>query len=163
MKEGWHCCLIRTSEDISSFNVWVVWYLLAIYMYCYKSLFFLSLYKSITIIRFIIVVHFFPCMSNLSFCHSSVFPGQFQVGRITFDMSLNVSYLDLVPHIKQLTELIGHELEVDVHQVNLDIPRLRTNFFWFLYVSGPQAFCFLKEKLIRTQGFFILLFFQVIF
>ncbi|KAH7652450.1 Aspartic peptidase A1 family protein [Dioscorea alata] len=67
-------------------------------------------------------------------------PGQFQVGRITFDMLLNVSYLDLVPHIKQLTELIGRELEVDVHQVHLVNFTSKGNTTWLkwgIFPAGP--------------------------
>ena len=45
------------------------------------------------------------------------FSGQFRVGVITFDMFLNISYVDLVPHIKELAELIANELEVASDQV----------------------------------------------
>lgn len=45
--------------------------------------------------------------------------GQIQVGLITFDMSLNVPYSDIMPHVTELTELIAHELEVDTNQVKL--------------------------------------------
>lgn len=48
-----------------------------------------------------------------------VLPGQFQIGLITFDMSLSLAYADLVPNITELAELIAHELEIDAHQVQL--------------------------------------------
>lgn len=45
------------------------------------------------------------------------FVGQYLVGLITFDMSINATYFDLVSHSAELAELIAHELEVDSHQV----------------------------------------------
>ncbi|KAJ6833029.1 aspartic proteinase CDR1-like [Iris pallida] len=48
-----------------------------------------------------------------------LFPGQIQVGLITFDLSLNVTYSELAPHMEELAELIAHDLEVDTHQVRL--------------------------------------------
>ncbi|WOL00571.1 hypothetical protein Cni_G09284 [Canna indica] len=49
----------------------------------------------------------------------SVLAGQFRVGVITFDMYLNITYMDLVPHLKELSELISNELDVDSQQVHL--------------------------------------------
>ncbi|KAJ0970766.1 hypothetical protein J5N97_018725 [Dioscorea zingiberensis] len=46
-------------------------------------------------------------------------PGQFQIGTITFEISLSVKYSELVPHNVELTEVIAHQLEVDASQVNL--------------------------------------------
>ncbi|OVA01001.1 Peptidase A1 [Macleaya cordata] len=43
----------------------------------------------------------------------------FQVGLITFEMSLSVKYTDLEPHITELAEFIAHELEVNTSQVHL--------------------------------------------
>ncbi|XP_072977177.1 aspartic proteinase 36-like isoform X1 [Typha angustifolia] len=48
----------------------------------------------------------------------SVLPGQYQVGLITFDMSMNITYLNLMPHITELAKLIAHDLEIDPHQVH---------------------------------------------
>ena len=39
------------------------------------------------------------------------------MGVITFDMFLTISFVDLVPHIKELAELIANELEVASDQV----------------------------------------------
>ncbi|XP_058080308.1 aspartic proteinase 36-like [Magnolia sinica] len=49
----------------------------------------------------------------------NIIPGQFKVGLITFDMSLSVNYLDLVPHMTKLTDYIARELEVNTSQVHL--------------------------------------------
>ncbi|PKA53274.1 Aspartic proteinase-like protein 2 [Apostasia shenzhenica] len=46
-------------------------------------------------------------------------PGQYKIGVITFDISLSVEYSDLEPHIKDFTELIARELQVDISQVHL--------------------------------------------
>ncbi|KAL0913497.1 hypothetical protein M5K25_016962 [Dendrobium thyrsiflorum] len=46
-------------------------------------------------------------------------PAQYRVGVITFDISLSVEYSDLEPHVKEFTELIANELEVDISQVHL--------------------------------------------
>ncbi|CAN6562891.1 unnamed protein product [Malus baccata var. baccata] len=48
-----------------------------------------------------------------------VLPGEQEVGKITFDMSLNISYSDLKPHITELAEYIAQELEVNTSQVHL--------------------------------------------
>ncbi|XP_050365303.1 aspartic proteinase 36-like [Argentina anserina] len=48
-----------------------------------------------------------------------VISGDLQIGHITFDISLNISYLDLKPHITELSEFIAQELDVDTSQVNL--------------------------------------------
>ncbi|KAM1073766.1 hypothetical protein TB2_018415 [Malus domestica] len=46
-------------------------------------------------------------------------PGEQKIGKITFDMSLNISYSDLKPHITELAEFIAQELEVNTSQVHL--------------------------------------------
>ncbi|KAH0457024.1 hypothetical protein IEQ34_014931 [Dendrobium chrysotoxum] len=46
-------------------------------------------------------------------------PAQYRVGVITFDISLSVEYSDMEPHVKEFTELIANELEVDISQVHL--------------------------------------------
>ncbi|KAB2626527.1 aspartic proteinase nepenthesin-1-like [Pyrus ussuriensis x Pyrus communis] len=48
-----------------------------------------------------------------------VLPGEQEVGKITFGMSLNISYSDLKPHITELAEYIAQELEVNTSQVHL--------------------------------------------
>ncbi|XP_018680544.2 aspartic proteinase 36-like [Musa acuminata AAA Group] len=48
-----------------------------------------------------------------------VLPDLFESGVITFDMILNIAYAELLPHAKELEELIAHELQVDINQVNL--------------------------------------------
>lgn len=57
----------------------------------------------------------------LHFFHAYPFSGQIQVGLITFDISLNVSYSDLMPHVTELAELIAHELEVKTAQVKVKL------------------------------------------
>ncbi|XP_022149435.1 aspartyl protease family protein 1-like isoform X2 [Momordica charantia] len=46
-------------------------------------------------------------------------PGELQVGRITFEILLNISYEDLEPHITELSDLIAQELNVSYSQVRL--------------------------------------------
>ncbi|XP_039121107.1 aspartic proteinase CDR1-like [Dioscorea cayenensis subsp. rotundata] len=46
-------------------------------------------------------------------------PGQFQIGAITFEISLSVKYPELVPHDVELAEVIAYQLEVDANQVHL--------------------------------------------
>ncbi|KAL6222646.1 hypothetical protein ACLB2K_006038 [Fragaria x ananassa] len=48
-----------------------------------------------------------------------VLPGDLHIGHITFDMSLNISYSDLEPHITELGEFMAQELEVSTSQVNM--------------------------------------------
>lgn len=42
---------------------------------------------------------------------------EFDVGLITVDMSINVTYPNLKPHLHELAELIAKELEIDSRQV----------------------------------------------
>jgi 2C-methyl-D-erythritol 2,4-cyclodiphosphate synthase len=42
---------------------------------------------------------------------------EFDVGLITVDMSINVTYPNLKPHLHELAELIAKELEIDSSQV----------------------------------------------
>ncbi|XP_059643991.1 aspartic proteinase 36-like isoform X2 [Cornus florida] len=48
-----------------------------------------------------------------------VIPGELQVGFITFNMLLNVKYLDLKPHVTELAQFIAQELDVNASQVHL--------------------------------------------
>lgn len=43
--------------------------------------------------------------------------GESKVGRITFYMSLNVTYSNLKPHIEELASLMAKQLDVNVSQV----------------------------------------------
>lgn len=49
----------------------------------------------------------------------NLLPGQIQVGIIIFDLSLNVTYSEVATHLKELAELIAHDLEVNTHQLQL--------------------------------------------
>ncbi|KAK8949664.1 Aspartic proteinase Asp1 [Platanthera zijinensis] len=46
-------------------------------------------------------------------------PGQIQVGIITFDMFLNLTYRALLPHLKELEVLVAHDLNITSYQVHL--------------------------------------------
>nr|CAD1837878.1 unnamed protein product [Ananas comosus var. bracteatus] len=73
----------------------------------------------------------------------SVLPGQYLVGLITFDMSINATYFDLVSHSAELAELIAHELEVDSHQVhmiNITSEGNRTLIRWAIFPDGSAKF-----------------------
>lgn len=48
-----------------------------------------------------------------------VLSGDLQIGHITFEMSLNISYSDLKPRITELGEFIAQELDVNTSQVSL--------------------------------------------
>ncbi|XP_015901624.1 aspartic proteinase CDR1 [Ziziphus jujuba] len=48
-----------------------------------------------------------------------VVPENLQIGQITVDMSLNMSYEELKPHATELTKYIAHGLDVNVSQVHL--------------------------------------------
>lgn len=50
---------------------------------------------------------------------NDVLPGGFQVGQITFYMSLAIKYSDLKPHIAELSQFIAHELDVNASQVHI--------------------------------------------
>ncbi|CAD5182531.1 unnamed protein product [Musa acuminata subsp. malaccensis] len=72
----------------------------------------------------------------------SVLAGQFRVGVITFDMFLNISYVDLVPHIKELAELIANELEVasdQVHFMNNTNNGNGTLIRWAIFPEGSSS------------------------
>ncbi|KAG5535552.1 hypothetical protein RHGRI_023349 [Rhododendron griersonianum] len=47
------------------------------------------------------------------------FPGQFQVGLVTFYMSLSIKYSDLKPRMTELAQFIAQELDVNASQVQL--------------------------------------------
>ncbi|XXG56973.1 hypothetical protein AAC387_Pa03g4256 [Persea americana] len=73
----------------------------------------------------------------------STFPGHFEVGVITFDMSLSVNYLDLMPHTSELAEYIAHELEVNINQVHLLNATSQGNgsrIQWAIFPSGSSDY-----------------------
>lgn len=47
------------------------------------------------------------------------FPGQFEIGLVTFYMSLSIKYSDLKPHVTELAQFIAQELDVNASQVQL--------------------------------------------
>ncbi|KAG1366851.1 aspartic proteinase-like protein 2 [Cocos nucifera] len=72
-----------------------------------------------------------------------VISGPFQVGLITFDMSLNVTYEDLEPHVSELAELIAHELELSSHQIqlmNITSKGNGTLIRWAIFPAGSADF-----------------------
>ncbi|OAY65241.1 Aspartic proteinase-like protein 2 [Ananas comosus] len=73
----------------------------------------------------------------------SQLPGQYEVGQIIFYMSINVTYLDLAPHIKELAVLIAHELGIDPHQVNsmnITSEGNHTLIKWAIFPAGSDKF-----------------------
>jgi 2C-methyl-D-erythritol 2,4-cyclodiphosphate synthase len=44
---------------------------------------------------------------------------EFDIGLITVDMSINVTYPNLKPHLHELAELIAKELDIDSRQVSI--------------------------------------------
>ncbi|KAA3488757.1 protein ASPARTIC PROTEASE IN GUARD CELL 1 isoform X2 [Gossypium australe] len=60
-----------------------------------------------------------PSVLSPSGSPSNVLPGSFHVGFITFDMSISTTDSNLKSILKELTELISEELEVDNSQVRL--------------------------------------------
>lgn len=67
-----------------------------------------------------------------------LFSDLFESGVITFDMILNIAYAELLPHAKELEELIAHELQVDINQVRLNFSVLyfgKSPTFWDLQLG----------------------------
>ncbi|XP_030499375.2 aspartic proteinase CDR1 isoform X1 [Cannabis sativa] len=48
-----------------------------------------------------------------------VLPEDHQIGKITFEVSFNISYSDLKPHMTELVEYIAPELDVNISQVQV--------------------------------------------
>lgn len=59
-----------------------------------------------------------PTLSPDGLPHAG-FPGEFQIGLITFDMKLNINNSNMKPNFTELTEFIAHALDVKVSQVHL--------------------------------------------
>ncbi|MCL7032136.1 hypothetical protein MKW94_016403, partial [Papaver nudicaule] len=74
---------------------------------------------------------------------SYIDPEDFQVGLITFDMSLSVNYTDLEPHIDELAGFIAHELEVNtsqVHLLNFTHKGNESLIRWVIYPAGSDSY-----------------------
>ncbi|XP_072973861.1 aspartic proteinase 36-like [Typha angustifolia] len=74
---------------------------------------------------------------------NTILPGQLEVGLINFDMSINVTYAELVPHITELAALIAHELEIDldqVHVMNITSKGNYTLIKWAIFPAGSAKF-----------------------
>ncbi|KAI3922365.1 hypothetical protein MKX01_006054 [Papaver californicum] len=70
-------------------------------------------------------------------------PEEFQVGLITFDMSLSINYTDLEPHIDELAGFIAHELEVNtsqVHLLNFTHKGNESLIRWVIYPAGSDFY-----------------------
>ena len=70
-----------------------------------------------------------------------IFSGQFQIGAITFEISLSVKYPEFVPHNVELAEAIAYQLEVDASQVKYD-----TSWFALLdfFCSGERRYSLIQ-------------------
>lgn len=60
-----------------------------------------------------------PPVAAPSTSHHDLHLSGLQIARVTFVISFNTSYSDVMPHITELTELIAHELDVNTSQVLL--------------------------------------------
>lgn len=70
-------------------------------------------------------------------------PGQIQIGIITFDMFLNLTYSALLPHSKELEEFIAHDLNItsyQVHLVELTSQGNGTLIKWAISPAGTSEF-----------------------
>ncbi|XP_066391149.1 aspartic proteinase 36-like isoform X1 [Miscanthus floridulus] len=66
---------------------------------------------------------------------------EFDVGLITVDMSINVTYPNLKPHLHELAELIAKELEIDSRQVrvmNITSQGNSTLIRWGIFPAGSD-------------------------
>jgi hypothetical protein len=66
---------------------------------------------------------------------------EFDVGLITIDMSINVTYPNLKPHLHELAELIAKELEIDSRQVRVMTVTSQGNstlIRWGIFPAGPD-------------------------
>ncbi|XP_062187352.1 aspartic proteinase 36-like [Phragmites australis] len=66
---------------------------------------------------------------------------EFDVGLITVDMSINVTYPNLKPHLHELAELIAKELEIDSRQVrvmNVTSQGNSTLIRWGIFPAGSD-------------------------
>ncbi|KAM3758103.1 hypothetical protein ACB098_01G017400 [Castanea mollissima] len=68
----------------------------------------------------------------------TVFPGEFQIGLITFDMSLSINNSYMKPNITELTEFIARELDVKASQVHLLSFNYKSNVSLFKWAIFPD-------------------------
>ncbi|XP_030949997.1 aspartic proteinase CDR1-like [Quercus lobata] len=68
----------------------------------------------------------------------AVFPGEFQIGLITFDMSLSINNSYMKPNITELTEFIAQELDVKASQVHLLSFNYKSNVSLFKWAIFPD-------------------------
>lgn len=69
-------------------------------------------------------------MACFEVCSFALCAGELQIGRITFEILLNISYRDLEPHITELNDHIAHELNVSHSQVSTrDTLGIENSFF----------------------------------
>ncbi|XP_049364078.1 aspartic proteinase 36-like isoform X2 [Solanum verrucosum] len=69
--------------------------------------------------------------------------GEIKVGFITFYMSLSMNYLDLKPHMTELTHLIAQELDINfsqVHLMNLSTKGNDSLIKWAIYPAGSANY-----------------------
>ncbi|KAM7263022.1 hypothetical protein ACFE04_000705 [Oxalis oulophora] len=68
-----------------------------------------------------------PSMWNHSGTPPSLPPGETEIGHISFEMSLNMNYTYLKPHITEIIEFIARQLEVNTSQVRLSMSDSKQN------------------------------------
>ncbi|GKU98883.1 hypothetical protein SLEP1_g11818 [Rubroshorea leprosula] len=72
-----------------------------------------------------------------------VLPGDVPIGRITFDMLMNIKYSDLEGHINELAELIANELDINalqVHLLNFTSEGNTSLIRWAIFPSGSASY-----------------------
>ncbi|KAJ4815318.1 Eukaryotic aspartyl protease family protein [Rhynchospora pubera] len=70
-------------------------------------------------------------------------PGEIEIGMITFDMSINVTYKTLKPHLPEVAKYIAKELDIDVHQVEMVNATSKGNYTlirWAIWPAGSNKF-----------------------
>jgi hypothetical protein len=70
-------------------------------------------------------------------------PGEIEIGMITFDMSINVTYETLKPHLPEIAKYIAKELEIDFHQVEMVNATSKGNYTlirWAILPAGSNKF-----------------------
>nr|POE44959.1 protein aspartic protease in guard cell 1 [Quercus suber] len=68
----------------------------------------------------------------------AVFPGEFQIGLITFDMSLSINNSYMKPNFTELAEFIAQELDVKASQVHLLSFNYKSNVSLFKWAIFPD-------------------------
>lgn len=83
-----------------------------------------------------------PAMAPTGPSHN-VIPGEQKVGRITFYLSVNVTYSNLKPYMKELTQVMAKELEINVSQVQLIYFKSERNNSltrWAIFPAGSASY-----------------------